>query len=107
MQFEEADLFRGPQLDPVHIPVARSHALQRLTKQRGRFKDDVSAAKRRLLDLIRWASADLEQISPDLGTHLSLSLLRHCLDPKAVLKTCRLTLHKFCCRACKRQPSTQ
>ena len=60
--------FGGPQLDPVHIPVARSHALQRLTKQRGRFKDDVSAAKRRLLDLIRWASPNLEPILPDLGS---------------------------------------
>ena len=87
--------FGGPRLDPVHIPVARSHALQRLTKQRGRFKDDVSAAKRRLLDLIRWASPYLEQILPDLGTHLSLSLLRHWLDPKTVLKTRRPTLRKF------------
>jgi transposase len=87
--------FGGPQLDPVHIPVARSHALQRLTKQRGRFKDDVAAAKRRLLDLIRWASPDLEQILPDFGTHLSLSLLRHWLDPKIVLKTRRPTLRNF------------
>jgi transposase len=87
--------FGGPRLDPVHIPVARSHALQRLTKQRGRFKDDIASAKRRLLDLIRWASPDLEQVLPDLGTHLSLALIRHWLDPKTVLKARRPTLRKF------------
>jgi transposase len=87
--------FGGPRLDPVHIPAARSHALQRLTKQRGRFKDDISAAKRRLLDLIRWASPHLEQILPDLGTRLSLSLLRKWLDPETVLKARRATLRKF------------
>lgn len=87
--------FGGPQLDPVHIPAARSHALQRLTKQRGRFKDDISAAKRRLLDLIRWASPELERVLPDLGTRLSLSLLRCWLDPEAVLRARRPTLRKF------------
>jgi transposase len=87
--------FGGPRLDPVHIPAARSHALQRLTKQRGRFKDDVSAAKRRLLDLVRWASPSLERILPDMGTRLSLSLLRHWLDPATVLRARRATLRKF------------
>lgn len=87
--------FGGPRLDPIHIPAAHGHALQRLTKQRGRFKDDVASAKRRLLDLIRWASPDLEPILPDLGTHLSLALLRHWLDPVTVLKTRRPTLRKF------------
>ena len=91
--------FGGPRLDPVHIPAAHGHALQRLTKQRGRFKDDVSAAKRRLLDLIRWASPGLEQILPDLGTNLSLALLRHGLNPATVLKTRRPTLRKFIARA--------
>jgi hypothetical protein len=40
--------FGGPILDLVHIPAARSHALQRLTKQRGRMQDAVANAKRRL-----------------------------------------------------------
>ena len=54
--------FGGPRLDPVHIPVPRSHALQRLTKQRGRMQDTVASAKRRLLDLVRWASPTLERV---------------------------------------------
>lgn len=87
--------FGGPRLDPVHIPAARSHALQRLTKQRGRFKDDIAAAKRRLLDLIRWASPDLEKALPDLATRLSLSLLRRWLDPEVVLRARRSILRKF------------
>ena len=41
-----------PRLDPVHIPAPKSHALQRLTKQRGHLQDTVASAKRRLLDLI-------------------------------------------------------
>lgn len=87
--------FGGPRLDPVHIPAARSHALQRLTKQRGRFKDDISAAKRRLLDLVRWASPELERVLPDLSTCLSLSLLRRWLDPEVVLAARRPTLRKY------------
>jgi len=87
--------FGGPRLDPVHIPAARSHALQRLTKQRGRLRDDLSAAKRRLLDLIRWASPELERVLPDLGTRLSLALLQRWLDPDVVLKARRSTLRTF------------
>ena len=86
--------FGGPRLDPVHIPAARSHALQRLTKQRVRLQDDVSAAKRRLLDLTRWASPHLEQVLPDLGTRLSLALLQRWLDPETVLKARRSALRK-------------
>ncbi len=38
--------FGGPELDPLHIPPPPSHALQRLTRQRGRFQDAIAAAKR-------------------------------------------------------------
>ena len=88
-------LFGGPRLDPVHIPAPRSHALQRLTKQRGRFQDVVADAKRRLLDLIRWASPSLEAVLPDPRTRLSLALLRSRFDPAAVLKARRSTLARF------------
>ena len=87
--------FGGPRLDPVHIPAARSHALQRLTKQRSRFQDDLSSAKRRLLDLVRWASPALEAVLPDLATRLSLASLQRWLDPEAVLSVRRPTLRKF------------
>src|SRR6056297_1927597 len=58
--------FGGPRLDPVHVPSPKSHALQRLTKQRGRLQDKVAASKRRLMDLVRWASPVLERVLPDL-----------------------------------------
>lgn len=77
--------FGGPRLDLVHIPAPRSHALQRLTKQRGRMQDAVADAKRRLLDLVRWASPSLERVLPDLRTRLSLALLQRWLDPGVVL----------------------
>jgi transposase len=47
--------FGGPTLDPVYVPTPAQHALQRLTKQREGYQADACAAKRRLLDLIRWA----------------------------------------------------
>lgn len=77
--------FGGPRLDPVHIPAPKSHALQRLTKQRGRMQDAIADARRRLLDLIRWASPTLERVLPDLRTRLSLALLQRWVDPDAVL----------------------
>jgi transposase len=88
-------LFGGPGFDPVHIPIPKSHALQRLTKQRARFQDAVAGMKRRLLDLVRWASPSLEPVLPDLGTRLSLALLRIWFDPAAVLKARRSTLARF------------
>jgi len=88
-------LFGGPRFDPVHIPAPKSHALQRLTKQRSRFQDAVAGAKRRLLDLVRWASPGLEAVLPDLRTRLSLALLQSWVDPAAVLKARRSTLARF------------
>jgi transposase len=87
--------FGGPELDPLHVPAPKSHALQRLTKQRSRFQDAIAAAKRRLLDLIRWASPMLERVLPDLGTRLSMALLQRWVDPEAVLKARRSTIAGF------------
>lgn len=87
--------FGGPRLDPVHIPAPMSHALQRLTKQRGRFQDAIAAAKRRLLDLVRWASPALERVLPDFGTRLSLALLQRWVDPEVVLKARESTIARF------------
>lgn len=90
--------FGGPVLDALHIPAPRNHALQRLTKQRSRFQDAIAAAKRRLLDLIRWASPALERILPDLGTRLSVALLQRWVDPEATLKARKTTLATFIAR---------
>ena len=90
--------FGGPRLDPVHIPAARSHALQRLTKQRGRFQDRIAASKRRLLDLVRWASPALERVLPDLRTRLALALLQRWLDPDTVLGARKPVIARFIAR---------
>ena len=45
------------------------------------MQDAVDDAKRRLLDLIRWASPTLERVLPDLRTRLSLALLQRWVDP--------------------------
>ena len=49
-------LFGGVPVDPVYVPNADRHALQRLTRQRERLEDEVTTIKRRLIDLVRWAS---------------------------------------------------
>lgn len=90
--------FGGPPLDPVHIPAPRSHALQRLTKQRGRLQDAIAGAKRRLLDLIRWASPSLERVLPDIRTRLSLALLQNWVDPEAVLAARKAAIARFIAR---------
>jgi transposase len=87
--------FGGPPLDPVHIPAPKSHALQRLTKQRERLQGAVASAKRRLLDLVRWASPSLERVLPDIRTRLSLALLQRWVDPDAVLGARRSVLARF------------
>jgi transposase len=87
--------YGGPPFDPLYIPSPKQHALQRLTKQRARYQNAICCSKRRLLDLLRWACPTLEAVLPDLRTRLSLALLGHFLDPKAVLGARRLTLARF------------
>ena len=54
--------FGGVPVDPVYVPNADRHALQRLTRQRERLEDEVSAIKRRLIDLVRWACPAIEAV---------------------------------------------
>ncbi|MFC7556260.1 transposase [Pseudoroseomonas wenyumeiae] len=88
-------LFGGVPADPVYVPDAERHALQRLTRQRERLEDEVSAIKRRLIDLVRWACPALEAALPDFRTNLSLAVLHDLLDPNQVIKARRATLLRF------------
>jgi transposase len=88
-------LFGGVPADPVYVPDAEQHALQRLTRQRERLEDEVSAIKRRLLDLVRWACPALEAVLPDFRANLSLAVLHDMLDPAHVAKARRTTLLRF------------
>ena len=88
-------LFGGIPADPVFVPNAEQHALQRLTRQRERLEDEVTAIKRRLLDLIRWACPAIEAVLPDLRTNLALAVLHDLFDPAVVAKTRRTTLLGF------------
>jgi transposase len=90
--------FGGPTLDPVYVPTPAGHALQRLTKQRERYQADACAAKRRLLDLIRWACPALEAALPDLLTRLALALLAEWFDPHRMLAARPRTLVAFVSR---------
>ena len=67
-------IFGGPRLDPASIPARKSHALQRLTKQRGRFKDDIVGSQTPFARSGPMGLAELlEHILPDMGTLLSSS----------------------------------
>lgn len=88
-------MFGGVPADPVYLPNAERHALQRLTRQRERLEDEATAIKRRLLDLIRWACPAIEAVLPDLRTNLSLAVLHDLFDPAVVLKARRTALLRF------------
>lgn len=88
-------VFGGVPADPVYVPDAERHALQRLTRQRERLEDEVTAIKRRLIDLVRWACPAVEAVLPDFRTNLALAVLHDLLDPAGVTKARRTTLLRF------------
>jgi transposase len=90
--------FGGKGLDPVHVPAPDQHALQRLTKQRHRYQELVSSARRRVLDLIRWACPAIEPALPDTTTQLTLAILGELLDPRKVADLRRDALARFLAR---------
>lgn len=88
-------LFGGVPADPVYVSDAARHALQRLTRQRERLEDELTAIKRRLLGLVRWACSAVEAVLPDFRTNLALAVLHDLLDPACVAKARRTTLLRF------------
>ena len=88
-------LFGGVPVDPVYVPNADRHALQRLTRQRERLEEEVTTIKRRLIDLVRWASPAIEAILPDFRTNLALATLHDMFNPADVIKARRTTLLGF------------
>jgi transposase len=85
-------LFGGVPVDPVYVPNADRHALQRLTRQRERLEEEVATIKRRLIDLVRWASPAIEAVLPDFRTNLALGILHDMFNPADVIKARRATL---------------
>lgn len=85
-------LFGGVPVDPVYVPNADRHAKQRLTRQRERLEEEVATIKRRLIDLVRWASPAIEAVLPDFRTNLVLAILHDMFNPADVIKARRTTL---------------
>jgi transposase len=90
--------FGGRGLDPVHVPGPDQHALQRLTKQRHRYQELMCSARRRVLDLIRWACPALEPALPETTTQLTLGILGELLEPGKVVAMRRDVLARFLAR---------
>ncbi|MDE0658736.1 MAG: IS110 family transposase [Gammaproteobacteria bacterium] len=89
----------GPlRLEPLHLPSAEHHALQRLTKQRHRYQKLRCASKRRLLDLIRWSCPALEAALPDIFTQLAQAILHDLFEPERLLALRRDQLRRFLAR---------
>lgn len=82
-------------LNPLFLPSAEQHALNRLTKQRRRYQDDISSIMRRVRDLIRWAHPGLEDALPDLDTMVSLAVLERYFNPRTMRRLGRNRLAAF------------
>jgi len=85
-------------LQPLHLPTAEQLALNRLTKQRVRYREEIGSTKKRLLELIRWAEPALEGALPDLGTAVSLAVLERYFDPRRLRRLGARRLANFLCR---------
>jgi transposase len=88
-------LFGGAPVDPVYVPNADRHALQRLTRQRERLEEELTTIKRRLIDLVRWACPSIQAVLPDFRTNLALAVLHDLFNPAMVIKARRTTLLGF------------
>jgi transposase len=69
-------------LTPLYLPNREQHALNRLTKQRRRYQEDISSILRRLKSLVRWAHPGLENALPPFNTMVSLAVLDRYFSPR-------------------------
>lgn len=74
----------GGKLTPLYLPNSNQHALNRLTKQRARYREEISDTLRRLKDFIRWANPRLEAALPPLQTLVSQAVLHRFFDPRVM-----------------------
>jgi transposase len=74
----------GGKLTPLYLPNSNQHALNRLTKQRARYREEMSDTLRRLKDFIRWANPGLEAALPPLNTLVSQAVLEKFFDPRVL-----------------------
>lgn len=79
-------------VDPVYVPNADRHVLQRLTRQRERLEAEVATIKRRLIALVRWASPAIEAVLPDFPNQSGAGILHDMFNPADVIKARRTTL---------------
>lgn len=87
--------FGGKGLTPLFLPSAQQLALNRLTKQRRRYQEEIGSILRRLRDLIRWAHPDLEDALPELNTMVSLAVLQRYFDPRVMRRLGQTRLTAF------------
>lgn len=87
--------FGGKGLTSLHLPSAQQHALQRLTKQRLRYQEDIGSILRRIRDLLRWAHPDLEDALPELNTMVSLAVLERYFNPRVMRRLGQARLTAF------------
>lgn len=82
-------------LSPLYLPSAPQMGLNRLTKQRRRYQEEIGSIMRRLRDLIRWAQPDLEDALPELNTMVSLAIMERYFDPRALRRLGQARLVAF------------
>jgi transposase len=78
--------FGSQGLQALYVPSPSQEALNRLTKQRARYQEQICSTRRRLLDLVCWAAPALERALPDLATMVSLAVLDQYFHPARLLE---------------------
>jgi transposase len=82
-------------LTPLYLPNREQHALNRLTKQRRRYQEDISSILRRLKSLVRWAHPGLENALPPFNTMVSLAVLDRHFNPRRLRQMSKARLVAF------------
>ena len=90
------------QMDEIYLPPAEIHALQRLTRQRKRFEDDITGRKVRISAIVDGYLPGMRRAFNDVWSYPVRAFLSSRLNPFAVVREGEEALHAFLSKASPR-----
>jgi len=90
------------QMDEIYLPPAEIHALQRLTRQRKRFEDDITGRKVRISAIVDGYLPGVRRAFNDVWSSPVRAFLNSRLNPFAVVREGEEALHAFLSKASPR-----
>jgi len=87
------------QMDEIYLPPAEIHALQRLTRQRKRFEDDITGRKVRISAIVDGYLPGVRLAFNDAWSSPVRAFLKSWLNPFAVVRDGEEALHAFLSKA--------